>query len=226
MLWLALASWFAASPAPPPAPDRWLTDRVGLISPAARERLDLRLEGFERATGHQLLVWIDQTTGGEPIEVFAERAFKAWKPGRSGLDDGVVLFVFAGDRTVRLEVGYGLEPVLTDAVCSRILSERVAPLLQTGDAEGALTEGVEAVITALGGAPAPPPVEPRELTTAEWVALGIALVGFLVLLIVRPDLALRLISVLLFLRRGSGRDRSGFMGRGGRSGGGGASHRW
>ena len=77
-----------------------------------------------------MLVWVGTTTDGEPIEDFAERAFEAWKVGRAGLDDGVVLFVFADDRTVRIEVGYGLEPVLPDAICSRIITERITPLLK------------------------------------------------------------------------------------------------
>lgn len=223
MLCLALISLLAATP---PAPTRWVTDEAGLLTPTTRVALDRRLEELERSTGHQVLVWIDKSTGGEPIELFAERAFKAWRPGRAKLDDGVVLFVFSEDRSLRLEVGYGLEPVLTDAQSSRIINERITPLLKAGDANGALTNGVEALITTLGGAPAPPAPATRTLTTPEWVALGAAVVGFLVLLIIRPDLALRLITLMLFLRRGGRHGGTGFSGRGGRSGGGGASGRW
>ncbi|MDP1827687.1 MAG: TPM domain-containing protein [Archangium sp.] len=223
MLGLALLSLLAATP---PAPTRWVTDEAGLLTPSTRLALDRRLEELERSTGHQVLVWIGKTTAGEPIELFAERAFRAWKPGRAKLDDGVVLFVFAEDRSLRLEVGYGLEPILTDAQSSRIINERIAPLLKAGDADGALTSGVEALITTLGGAPAPSAPAPRTLTTPEWVALGAAIIGFLVLLIIRPDLALRLITLMLFLRRGGRGGGTGFSGRGGRSGGGGASGRW
>jgi uncharacterized protein len=226
VLRLALISLLLVSPGPPPSPARWVTDDAGLLSVRARETLDFRLEGYERTSGHQVLVWIGKTSEGEPIERFAERAFKAWKVGRTGLDDGVVLFVFAQDHTLRLEVGYGLEPVLTDASCSRIINERIAPLLKGGDADGAITAGIDAVISTLGATTAPPLPGPPRLTTQQWVAIGVAGFAFLLLLIIRPDLALRLITLMLFLRRGDRRGGGGFAGRGGRSGGGGASGRW
>lgn len=226
MLALALFSLLAVAPGTPPAPTRWVTDGAALLSAPARAALDRRLEGYQQATGHQVLVWIAPSTSGEPIESFAERAFQAWKVGRAGLDDGVVLFVFAQDHTLRLEVGYGLEPVLTDALCSRIINERIAPLLEAGNPDAAVGAGVDALLDTLGGGSLPPVAAPRVLTTSEWVALAMAAVGFLLLLIIRPDLALRLITLMLFLRGGR-RDRGGgFAGRGGRSGGGGASGRW
>jgi len=226
VLRLALISLLVLSPGTPRVPARWVTDEAGLLSARTRETIDFRLEGYERASGHQVLVWIGKTSEGEPIESFAERAFKAWKVGRAGLDDGVVLFVFAQDHTLRLEVGYGLEPVLTDASCSRIINERIAPLLQSGDADGAITTGVEAVIATLGASAAPPLPSPPRLTTQQWGAIGVVGFAFLLLLIIRPDLALRLITLMLFLRRGERRGGGGFAGRGGRSGGGGASGRW
>ena len=116
--------------------------------------------------------------------------------------------------------------MLTDALCSRLINERIAPPLKGGDADGALTAGVDAVIAALGATNAPPVSAPPRWTTQQWVALGVAGFAFLLLLIIRPDLALRLITLMLFLRRGDRRGGGGFAGRGGRSGGGGASGRW
>lgn len=228
MLALALVSLLvAAPPAAPRAPVRWVTDEAGLLSPRVQAALDQRLEGYQQQTGHQVLVWIGKTSGGEPIELFAERAFREWKVGRAGLDDGVVLFVLADDRTLRLEVGYGLEPTLTDALASRIITERITPLLKAGDADGAISSGVDALITSIGGAPLGPAPEESRFTTSQWVALGVGAVAFLLLLIIRPDLALRLLTLMLFFgRNGRGRGRGGFSGGGGRSGGGGASGRW
>ncbi len=227
MLCLALLSLLAAAPEPPKTPSRWVTDEAGLLSPRVEAALDQRLEGYQQQTGHQVLVWIGKTTAGEPIELFAERAFRQWKVGRAGLDDGAVLFVFADDRTLRIEVGYGLEPTLTDAVASRIIAERITPLLKAGDPDGAISAGVDALVTTIGGAPLGPAPTTPKLTTPQWVALGVGAVGFLLLLIIRPDLALRLLTLMIFFgRNGRGRGRGGFSGGGGRSGGGGASGRW
>src|SRR5262245_14287220 len=97
----------APSTATPPSPARLVTDGAGFLSPATREELDQRLERYARDTGHQVLLWIGQTTGGEPIESWAVRAFAAWRVGRQGMDDGVAVFILAADRRVRIEVGYG-----------------------------------------------------------------------------------------------------------------------
>src|SRR5258708_5644791 len=107
--------------AAPPAPARWVTDDAQAMTPAARAALDQKLEAYERATGHQIVVYVARSTAGEPVEDWAARTFAQWKIGRTGLDDGVALFVFTDDHTARIEVGYGLEDVLTDVASSRIL---------------------------------------------------------------------------------------------------------
>lgn len=223
MLALALVSLLAAAP---PAPQRWVTDEAGLLSPAARQALDQRLEAFDRQTGKQVLVWIGKTTGGEPIESFAAGAFQAWKVGNGKLDDGVVLFVFPEDRSLRLEVGYGLEPVLPDAAASRIIRERIAPQLAAGQPDAAITSGVDAVLAAVGGEASQGPITTPQLSTPHKIGVGVLVAGFLLLLILRPGLALRLLAMMFFFRRGGGPGGGGFSGRGGRSGGGGASGRW
>jgi|HubBroStandDraft_3_1064219.scaffolds.fasta_scaffold69570_2 uncharacterized protein len=136
---------------PPPAPRRWVTDNAGLLSPPARQQLDLQLEDYQRRTGHQVLVWIGDTTGAVPIEDFANAAFQAWRVGRKGIDDGLVVFVMAKDRKVRFEVGYGLEGRLPDAIGSRIIREILAPRLQAGDADGAIAAAVAAATAAIDG---------------------------------------------------------------------------
>ena len=94
------------------------------------------------------------------------RTFAAWRVGRKGLDDGLVLFVFAKDRKVRIEVGYGLEDQVPDAIASRIIREVIVPRIQAGDQDGALAAGVGALLEAIGpdlagrGAPAPAPAGP------------------------------------------------------------------
>jgi len=169
LFWLLAGLWAGGFPgalaAPPPAPRHWVTDGPGLLSAAARDTLDRRLQAYEQGTGHQVLVWIGDSTGGVPIEDWAVQAFAAWKVGRKGLDDGCVLFIFARDHTLRIEVGYGLEGRIPDIVAARIIRETLAPGLKAGDPDGAISAGVERILKVAGGdaaaaAPAPPADQP------------------------------------------------------------------
>src|SRR5512143_3663750 len=141
---LGLAAQEAAIPA---APDRWVTDTAGFLSAGAAAALDSRLADFERRTGHQVLVYIGKTTGVAPLDDWAVRAFEAWKVGRKGLDDGIVLFIFAEDRKIRIEVGYGLEDKVPDIYAFRVIDNILAPGFRAGRQD----EAVEAAVTALIG---------------------------------------------------------------------------
>ncbi len=105
----------------PPTPDHHVTDPSGALSTSARTALENELTAYESATGHQIVVWIAQTTGDVPLETFTTETADRWKVGRHGHDDGAVLFVFIQDHKVRIEVGYGLESHLTDATRIRLL---------------------------------------------------------------------------------------------------------
>lgn len=236
------------TPIPPP-PTRWVTDTAGFMSAEAARSLDGQLEDYERSTGHQLLVYIGKTTGGLPIEDWAVRAFEAWKVGRKGLDDGLVLFIMADDRKLRIEVGYGLEGQVPDAIASRIINEVIVPKIQAGDRNGAVTAGMDAVVRRLGGqglsdlpSAMPPERAPEGKPFTIWHLIIIGLIGifFLILLVTHPSLAIALlINILASGRRSgtrggggwgggglSGGFGGGFSGGGGRSGGGGASGSW
>src|SRR5215813_5820773 len=145
----AVAAAPAAQPATPAPPTRWVEDHAALMSPAVRDALDARLAGYQRATGHQVVVWIGRTTGGEPLADWAVRTFAAWQLGRKGVDDGVAIFVLADDRAIDIEVGYGLEDRIPDAIASRIIREVMAPRLRAGDRDGAVTAGADAVLAAI-----------------------------------------------------------------------------
>src|SRR5262245_42523186 len=103
------------------------------MSRGAADALDSRLPSYERSTGHQLIVYIGQTAGDAPIEDWAVRAFEKWKVGRKGIDDGLILFIMAADRKLRFEVGYGLEPVVPDAIAKRVINDVIVPRIQSGD---------------------------------------------------------------------------------------------
>ena len=223
--------FLAAQPPPPPAPQHWVTDGPGLLSPAVRDDLDRRLAAYQRGTGHQVLVWIGTTTAGDPLEDWTVRAFAAWKVGRAGLDDGLVIFIFTGDRKVRLEVGYGLEGQVPDAVASRIIQETILPRIKAGDADGAVTAGVDRVLEVLGGDSAAPRARDSgqpggaPLGPLAWIFIALAGLGFLALAVTHPGLAIWLLFNLMSGGRGGG-GGGGWSGGGGRSGGGGASGSW
>jgi uncharacterized protein len=198
----ALLLWWpfvAAAAGPPPAPSSFVTDAPGVLSAAARARLEGRLAAHERATGQQVLLWIGQDAGGRSIEDFAAGAFAAWRVGRRGLDDGVVVFVLARERSLRIEVGYGLEPRLTDAASGRILGEVMVPALQRGDWDGSAEAGVAAVLAVLAGDAGPdggPRVRPGVPEGLSWIHLvlgGLAALLFLAFLVRHPALALSLL---------------------------------
>lgn len=213
----------------PPAPAHFVTDRAGFLSPAAAEELDGRLARYAQSTGHQIIVYIDHTTGGAPIDDWAVRAFKSWRVGRSGIDDGVALFLFADDRRARIEVGYGLEASIPDARASRIIEEQIIPRVRAGDRDGAIRAGVDALTAAAGGAAEPPPAAAARPPLWTLIGGALLLLLFIGFAITHPSLAwLMLLSIGSGGRGGGfgGGGGGGFSGGGGRSGGGGASGSW
>ncbi len=236
-LGLALALGWAvvASARPiPPAPTRWVTDQAGFLSPQTVQRLDRRLEAYQQKTGHQVLVWVGRSTGGVPIEDFAVRAFEAWGVGRKGEDDGLVLFIFPEDRTMRIEVGYGLEDEVPDAIAARVIREVLQPGFRAGRQDEAVIRAVEVLLSAIEGQPAGelfPARTPERPHPAQLGLFAMLAVLALLLFITNPHLAMGLLWVLA----AGGHRRSGFgggfggglfRGGGGRSGGGGASGSW
>lgn len=241
---LALLVGFVATAAAaetpiPAAPTRWVTDQSHFVSDATRSALDARLERYQQATGHQVIVWIGTTLGDAPLEEWAAKAFAKWGIGQKGKDDGVAIFVFPVDRRIRIEVGYGLEDKLPDAYAARIINEVMQPELKAGRPDQALTGAVDQVLSRVGGEPdavIAPPLPARDTPRGgpsgfTLIGGGIVLIAFLLLLITNPRLAMWLLwSIASGVRSGGGfgggGGGGGFSGGGGRSGGGGASGGW
>jgi uncharacterized protein len=228
---LAMLAALVVAAAPPAAPTRWVEDPAGFLSPGARATLDHRLEAYEAATGHQVMVWIGTTLDGAPLDDWATRTFAAWKIGRKGLDDGLAVFLLAADRTIAIEVGYGLEDRVPDAIASRVIREVMAPRLQASDRDGAVTAGVDALLAAIEGRPwtddgaAATATEGPSLITL--ILGGLAGLAFLIFAIRHPRKALGLLWLFAHFRpRFGGGSGGGFRGGGGRSGGGGARGGW
>src|SRR5262245_852394 len=135
---------FAVLPIPPP-PDHRINDYANALSQADRTRLEDLLRSRERESSNQIVVAIFRSLEGENLEDYSIRLAQAWRIGQKGLDNGVIFLVFIDDRKMRLEVGYGLEPKLTDALSSQILRQVVAPRFR----EGKIAEGIGAGLTAI-----------------------------------------------------------------------------
>ena len=215
----------------PPSPVRWATDTAGFLSPQTVAELDSQLEAFERSTGHQVLLYVGRTTEGYPIEDFAAKAFAAWKVGRKGLEDGLVLFIMADDKKIRIEVGYGLESIVPDVIASRVINDILVPGIRAGEGDRAVTEAVAGLLQTISGRPFSPSEQgrypearPQGKSTVSAVLIVIGIIFFLILFITHPSLALWLLFNILSGGRGGG--GGGFSGGGGRSGGGGASGGW
>lgn len=154
-----LAAGLAIADVPVPALQARVTDLTGTLSPAQQSRLEQVLMEFEARKGSQIAVLIIPTTQPEAIEQYAMRVAETWKLGRKGVDDGVLLLVAKEDRALRIEVGYGLEGVIPDAVAKRVISEIIIPYFKQNDYFGGIEAGVSRLIRLIDGEPLPPPVE-------------------------------------------------------------------
>ncbi len=155
-LLLLIAAGAVAEVAVPPLTGR-VADQVGLLQPDQQAALASRLATFEQQKGSQIAVLIVPTTQPESIEQFAIRVVDQWKLGRKGVDDGLLILLAMEDRSMRIEVGYGLEGVIPDAVAKRVIAEIMTPYFRQGDFYGGLNAAVEQIIALIDGEPLPAP---------------------------------------------------------------------
>ncbi len=194
----------AEEPLPPP-PKAHFNDYAGVVSADEASRLDAKLAEFEKQTSTQIVVAIFRELPSPSLEDFTIHTAEAWRVGQKKLDNGAILFIFVNDRKMRIEVGYGLEGALPDALAARILDEQVRPRLREGDWAGALEAGIDGMMAATRGEYT---AQPRRSQTKGSPLAFIILVVF------------ALIFVAL-ARRGSGyASRGRTYGRGGWGGGG------
>jgi len=154
-----LLSWVLpalALVAVPPLTGR-VVDQTGTLSSGDIAQLTQTLADLERRKGSQIAVLIVPTTDGEAIEQFSLRVAEAWKIGRKKIDDGALLVIAKNDRRLRIEVGYGLEGVLTDVTSKRIIDEIITPKFRSGDFAGGISAGVNRMIGIVNGEKLPEP---------------------------------------------------------------------
>ncbi len=143
----------------PPQLVAHVKDETGTLSDAQIATLESALTSLEREKGAQVAVLIVKTTESEPIEGFALRVVEKNRLGRRNVDDGILLLIAKDDRAVRIEVGYGLEGVVSDVIAKRIIEEQILPRFRSGDFFGGISAGVESISALIKGEALPPPAQ-------------------------------------------------------------------
>ena len=136
----------------PPAPRDHFNDYAGIVRADTARQLNAELTQFERDTSNQLVVAIfPRMSSASSIEDYTVRVAQAWGVGQRGKKNGAVLFIFSQDRKLYVQVGYGLEGVLPDALCKQIIANEITPRFRNGDFNGGVTAGVRALMAAAKG---------------------------------------------------------------------------
>ena len=156
-LWLWATQLYGEPLVPVPELKGRVVDLTGSLSATQKQELDVRLSAFEQRKGSQIALLIVRSTQPETIEQYSIRVAEQWKLGRKNIDDGAILLIAKEDRTLRIEVGYGLEGALNDATCKRIIDELIVPQFQGGDFFTGLSMGLDAMMRVINGEALPPP---------------------------------------------------------------------
>jgi uncharacterized protein len=226
-----------------------VVDQAGVMSADSRSTIAAKLNDLEDKSGIQLVVATVKSLQGSDIETYANQLFRTWKLGQAQKNNGVLLLVAPAEHKVRIEVGYGLEGTLTDALSSVIISSAIVPRFKANDYSGGIERGVDGIISVLNGDTTDwqPKVEVREDSPAHVFNALFPFMLFLLFIVVFKFLVgpTSGTSSGNYVRRNgqpvfvpysgsswgsgsgwSGGGGGGFSGGGGSSGGGGASGSW
>jgi len=206
-----------------------VVDEAALLPAPVRERITGWLAEFERASKRQLVVVTVKDLQGYPIEDFGYRLGRAWGIGEKDKNTGAILLVAPKEREVRIEVGYGLEGELTDAISRAIIEKDILPAFKDGNYEQGIINGTAAILKALGWDGATPGATINAPESAQESAQELPPIPVLILIILFVIFRFGR-NAVFGGRHGRGvwgaRSRGGFSGGGGSFGGGGASGRW
>lgn len=236
-----------------PALSGRVVDQANIISQETRGALETQLADLESKSGIQLVVATVNSLEGEEIEPYANQLFRTWQLGEKTKNNGVLLLVAPNERKVRIEVGYGLEGTLTDALSKVIITNAITPRFKGGDFSGGIARGVEDIITVLTTDASEWQARPELRldsdpagNAGDWV-FNMLLIAFVTMFIVWPGFRWLVLNAVANIMLNSGRSSGnwssgsssggsswssgssssgGFSGGGGSSGGGGASGSW
>jgi len=214
----------------PARPQNYVNDYAGILRPPQKATLNNFLKSYDIKTTNQIFVGIFDSLQGGSLEDISIRLAEKWKPGVKSKDNGILLLVFLNDRKTRIEVGYGLEPLLTDALANAVIINEISPFFRKGDYYGGISGAVSKITKILSKDFSPEELQQYTYRTPRKkrnpIVSLIMLIAFIVLAIRHPFLALLLFSGG-FSSGGRYSGGGGFSGGGGGSfGGGGASGGW
>jgi uncharacterized protein len=175
--WFALSAWAQVAV---PELSRRVTDLTATLTAQQTAELDTRLAALEARKGSQIAVLIVPTLDGEDIAQFGIRVADKWKVGRSKVDDGVILIIAKNDRKLRIEVGYGLEGAIPDAIAKRVIAEIIMPYFKAGDFYEGISAGVGQLIKLIDGEPLPAPTRSNQSGNSGDSLLPFLVIGFVV----------------------------------------------
>jgi len=216
-----------------------IVDQANITPAATRSAIEAKLVDLEQKSGIQLVVATVTSLDGQEIEPYANALFRSWGLGEKAKNNGVLLLVAPNEKRVRIEVGYGLEGTLTDALSKVIITNAIAPRFKAGDFGDGISRGVDDIITVLTTDASEWQKRPSLRLDKQdnngpvnWLILS-GVIVLIALLIVSPGFRWFFFNVALNILLSSGSSRSngsfssgGFSGGGGSSGGGGASGSW
>lgn len=166
-----------------PVPELWgmrVHDDARVLKPETAEKLEAQLKAYEDSTSNQIAILTINTLEGESIEEYSLRVAEKWKLGQKDKDNGVLLLIAVEDHKMRIEVGHGLEGVLTDALCNRIIRNEMAPAFRRADFDDGITAAITAIIQGIGGEySAADSNELLELSLTARILIGLAIYAFL-----------------------------------------------
>jgi uncharacterized protein len=223
----------------PPAPTAYFNDYAHAVSAGTAAQLNKTLEDFERQSSDQIVVAVfPKMQSDSSVEDYTVRVARSWQAGLKDKNNGAVLFVFVQDHKMFLQVGYGMEGVLPDALCKRIIDEQISPRFKAGDFDGGLTAGVQSILAATKGEYKGTGVtvaDSRNPHGSNSPFLGFGFFALIIIIIIFARGSGMFFPLLLLSSSGSNRSwggsgfssgGGGFSGGGGSFGGGGAGGSW
>jgi len=223
-----------AAPSFPPLTGR-VVDNASILSAEGTQALSAKLEAFEAATGHQVVIVTLPTLQGYEIEDYGYQLGRTWQIGQKGKNDGALFIIAPTERKVRIEVGYGLEGVMTDALSNVIIQQKILPPFKAGEMEAGIIGGTDAILAQLSASPEEAAATLKAVSTASQQSKSRIDLGGLIMMIFvlfwvmggvfgrrRGGLGALLPWIILSGSFGGGRSGTGGFGGGGFGGGGGS----